>query len=184
MDLVRRADWGARPPKGRPKDIATPVRWLFLHHSAGADQAEASVRSIQSFHMDTRGWQDIGYTWLYSPSRRTFYEGRGPAVRGAHTRGYNHQSHAVCVLGNYETDEVPEDVIGDLAVWAEWHGATWGPGQYTPHGRMGATKCPGANLLERLDEINDTAADLFGSPTVHRDDDMGHWEWMVERGLM
>lgn len=183
MYLERRADWGARAPKGRPKDISAPVKHLVLHHSAGVDAGEAAVRSIQSFHMDTRGWQDIGYTWLYSPSERTFYEGRGPGVRGAHTRGYNHIAHAVCVLGNYQTDVPAPHVVDDLAVWAEWHGATWGPAVYEPHSKFGKTACPGRHLHALLDDINDLAGDLTG-PDQHRASEMGHWEWLLETGGM
>ena len=78
--LVRRADWGAKPPKGRPKEMAAPVKYLFLHHSAGKDGDARTVRAIQSFHQQSRGWSDIAYTWLYSPLLRTWFEGRGPAL--------------------------------------------------------------------------------------------------------
>jgi len=158
MELVRRADWGAAPPKGRPVPIAAPVRYLFLHHSAGPDGGAQVVRSIQDFHQRVRGWQDVGYTWLYSPGSRTFYEGRGPAIHGAHTRGYNKVGHGLCVLGNYEKDELPVHAIDDLAEWAYWHGGTWGPDQYIPHRQMGETACPGRNIMAVLDTINDLAS--------------------------
>ena len=173
MDLVRRADWGAPATEGPSEGSPRPS----LTCSSTTLREPTRARGVGQVHpvvpQDTRGWDDIAYTWLYSPRTAKFYEGRGPAVAGAHTRGYNQQSHAVCVLGNYDIDEVPAHVIDDLAEWADWHGATWGPGQYTPHRQVGETACPGANLLERLDEINDTAADLFGrSDRSHRDDDM------------
>jgi len=152
--LVRRSDWGAKPPKGRPKEMAAPVKYLFLHHSAGMDGDARTVRAIQSFHQQSRGWSDIAYTWLYSPSSRTWYEGRGPGVTGAHTRGYNTMGHAVCVLGNYDKDELPAHAIDDLAEWAHWHGGTWGPDQYVPHREMGETACPGRNLVAALPAIN------------------------------
>jgi len=158
MELVRRADWGAAPPKGRPVPIAAPVRYLFLHHSAGPDGGAQVVRSIQDFHQRVRGWQDVGYTWLYSPGSRTFYEGRGPAIHGAHTRGYNKVGHGLCVLGNYDKAELPVHAIDDLAEWAYWHGGTWGPDQYIPHRQMGETACPGRNIMAVLDTINDLAS--------------------------
>jgi len=176
MDLVRRADWGAAPAPRRPKAIATPVKSLYLHHSAGRDGGPAVLRQIQSFHQQTRGWNDIAYTWLYSPNSRTWYEGRGPGVAGAHTRGYNQESHAVCVLGNYDLEELPETAVHDLAEWAYWHGGTWGPDQYTPHSAVGQTACPGRNILDVIDVINQRAkmvptrdwisarvADVYGS---------------------
>lgn len=166
--LVRRADWGAKPPKGRPKEIAAPVKYLFLHHSAGPDGDEKVIRGIQSFHQNSRGWSDIAYTWLYSPGSRTWYEGRGPGVAGAHTRGYNTLGHAVCVLGNYEREELPLTAIEDLAEWAQWHGGTWGPDQYIPHREMSETACPGRNIVSVLTTINRLAS---GMPAAILEDD-------------
>jgi hypothetical protein len=159
MDLVRRDGWGAAPPRGKPLTIPVPVRDLFLHHSVTPDGGPDTVRSIQRFHQDTRGWADIAYTWLYSPSSRTFFEGRGPGVSGAHTSGHNRTSHAVCVLGNYEKTVPPRHVITDLADWARWHGGYWGPGSYRTHADVGSTQCPGRFLIAVLPEINRIAAD-------------------------
>lgn len=155
MDLVRRSAWGAAEPTGRPVSIAAPVRHLFLHHSAGQDGGASVVRAIQQFHQRNRGWADIAYTWLYSPRDRVFYEGRGPGIAGAHTQGHNKTGHAVCILGNYETDLLPTTAIQDLAGWAEWHRlAGWGPAHYTPHRQMGSTACPGRNVMAVLSTIN------------------------------
>jgi hypothetical protein len=162
MDLVRRSAWGAAPPRGKPIVIATPVRDLFLHHSAGPDHGVDMVRAIQRFHQESRGWADIAYTWLYSPSTRTFFEGRGPGIAGAHTRNHNRTSHGVCVLGNYQSSTPPRHVIADLADWARWHGDTWGPNQYQPHNAVGATACPGKHLLNILPDINAAAAEDTG----------------------
>jgi peptidoglycan recognition protein len=158
VELVRRSGWGAKAPRGRSTAIPTPVAYLFLHHSASPDGGPEVVRAIQRFHQDTRGWADIAYTWLYSPRDRVFYEGRGPGISGAHTKGYNHNGHAVCILGNYEASKLPTTAIDDLAEWATWHGETWGPGVYTPHRQVGATACPGKNVIAVLDTINDLAS--------------------------
>jgi hypothetical protein len=158
MDLIRRDAWGAAPPRGKPIAIPTPVRDLFLHHSASPDGGPSTVRAIQKFHQETRGWADIAYTWLYSPRDRVFYEGRGPAVAGAHTRNHNRTSHAVCVLGNYEVTAPPRHVISDLADWAYWHGGVWGPNFYRPHLDVAATACPGKHLYNLIRDINRQAA--------------------------
>ena len=185
MELIRRSGWGALPPSGKPVPIVTPVRDLFLHHSAGSDGGPETVRGIQRFHQDTRGWADIAYTWLYSPRDRVFYEGRGPGVAGAHTRSHNRTAHAVCVLGNYELDTVPGHVIVDLADWARWHGGTWGPNRYRPHSAVGSTACPGKNLLNVLRDINleaeRDARSVPLAPSSDRDPTLGYWEHRLER---
>jgi peptidoglycan hydrolase-like protein with peptidoglycan-binding domain len=154
MDLIRRDAWGAAAPKGKPIVIATPVRELFLHHSASPDNGVRSVREIQRFHQETRGFVDVAYTWLYSPRDRAMFEGRGPGVAGAHTRGHNRVAHAVCVLGNYEITKPPNHVIDDLADWARWHGGTWGPNRYLQHLDVTATLCPGKYLSAMVRDIN------------------------------
>lgn len=163
MELIRRDTWGAKPPKSKQVPIPTPVASLFLHHSAGPDGGPDVVRGIQRFHQDSRGWQDTAYTWLYSPRDRMFYEGRGPGVAGGHTRNHNRTSHAVCVLGNYETALLPDTAVDDLAEWAAWHATSWGPGIYRPHREVGATACPGKNIMARLHTINAYAEAPFDS---------------------
>jgi hypothetical protein len=154
MDLIRRSGWGAVPPRGKPVTITTPVRHLILHHSVTPDNGPDTVRAIQRFHMDTRQYNDIAYTWLYSPKHRVFYEGRGPGVAGAHTRGHNRDAHAVCVLGNFEATRPPKHVIDDLAEWARWHGTAHGPNRYTGHKDHGSTLCPGQHLYAMIRDIN------------------------------
>ncbi len=51
-------------------------RW-FIHHSvtptcSSRSSCEASVRAIQNFHMDRRGWSDIGYRWEGKDARVKF----------------------------------------------------------------------------------------------------------------
>lgn len=160
MELVGRSGWGARAPKQPPVRIAEPVGHLFLHHSASSDGGPETIRAIQRFHQETRQWTDIAYTVLYSPRHRTFFEGRGVGIAGAHTRGYNRTSHALCVLGNYELEPVPVHVIEDLATFARWHHAAGhGPATYTAHRAAAgaATACPGKNLVALIETVNGLA---------------------------
>lgn len=176
MELVRRSGWGARPPKSRPLPIPTPVTDLFLHHSAGADGGPETVRGIQRFHQETRGWADIAYTWLYSPRDRVFYEGRGPGIAGGHTRSHNRTSHAVCVLGNYDVTKPPAHVVDDLADWARWHGGAWGPSRYRPHSDVSSTACPGNYLRGMLRDIN-----LYAEADFSTSDMRATRAWITQR---
>ena len=154
MEFIGRTGWGAAPPRGKPVPIPTPVRALILHHSVTPDHGADTVRSIQRFHMDTRGYADIAYTWLYSPTHRTFFIGRGPGVSGAHTRNHNRTAHGLCVLGNFEVSKPPRHVIDDLADFARWHGTAWGPPRFTQHLDYSATLCPGRHLSAMVRDIN------------------------------
>ena len=154
MELISRKDWGAKPARNRT--ITLPVKDLWLHHSASPDTGLRAVRGIQKFHQDTRGWADIAYNFLYSPSERKFYEGRGAGVLGAHTRGHNMASHGLCVLGNYDRAGFTDNMLEDLQGFLKWH-AQYGPERFTG-GHQDApgalTACPGRNLQSNLRAIN------------------------------
>lgn len=106
VTIVSRAEWGARQPRHPTANITVPVNMTFIHHSdrpwRGTNLTECikQVRSIQNFHMDFRGWDDIGYTHLVCEDGRV-YEGRGWNVRGAHTLGYNEIAIGICIIGDY-----------------------------------------------------------------------------------
>lgn len=166
MNIVTRSQWGARPPKRDPYVIGTPVAELWLHHTAGYERGPSGVRAIQNFHMDTRGWNDIAYSWLYDPADRTFYEGRGPGVAGGHTKGHNTVSHALCVLGHYDEAVPLAHTVEDLAAFCRWHGAQgYGPGAFTGgHRDVGSTSCPGDNLYRLIPDINTAAQENDMTP--------------------
>lgn len=188
MEIVARSGWGAARPKQAPVRIEQPVAHLFLHHTAGPDGGPQQVRNVQRFHQETRQWQDVAYSVLYSPQHRTFFEGRGLGVRGAHTRGYNSTGHAVAVLGNYELEPLPVSAIEDLTAFARWHAAAgYGPSTYTPHRAVGATSCPGKNLVAVLDVLNGledapAAADPVENETEDDELDEVGLRWPVEWG--
>ena len=155
MELITRSEWGARPATNR-RTIATPVKELWLHHSASPDTGVRAVRAIQRFHQVNRGWADIGYSFLYSPAERKFYEGRGVGVQGAHTAGHNTTSHGLCVLGNYDRAGVTDSIIEDLQAFLRWH-SEFGPSRFTgghKDARNARTACPGRNLDANLRAIN------------------------------
>src|SRR5215207_10115687 len=72
--IVSRAVWNARTPEGR-RQIAIPTPRLWIHHSADSARGAAGMRSIQNFHMDTRGYADIGYSFVVDNADGTIFEG-------------------------------------------------------------------------------------------------------------
>lgn len=104
FQLVTRAEWNARPPKSVTL-INLPVNMTFIHHSAGAecfdlDTCIAIVQDIQNLHMDTNGWDDIGYNFLVGEDGRA-YEGRGWKNVGAQAVNYNSISLGFCIPGDF-----------------------------------------------------------------------------------
>lgn len=103
--IVSRADWHAKPPKGRTP-LNTPVPYIILHHTDwdecfDFDTCAAMMRKIQDFHQQGRGWNDIGYNFCVGEDGRV-YEGRGWDTVGAHAPWYNFHSIGICMMGNFD----------------------------------------------------------------------------------
>lgn len=138
--VIDRNGWGARDRK-----YLVPIsksEGVFVHHSVTAEGGAETVRAIQNYHMNTRGWSDIAYSWLVAADG-TIYEGRGWGVQGGHTLGWNSKSHAVCYIGN--TDNNFTDAAKKSINWLiEEHNRRYGNGFVKGHRDVGVTGCPGA----------------------------------------
>lgn len=99
MDIITRAAWGARAPSGTIHNTTWASRTgLVVHYSAASK--DQTVRSIQNYQMDVRGWSDIGYNFLVDHLGR-LYEGRQGTwlAIGAHVAGHNTENIGVCAIG-------------------------------------------------------------------------------------
>jgi peptidoglycan hydrolase-like protein with peptidoglycan-binding domain len=169
LELVTRAEWGARAAK---RVVAMPYpspRW-WAHHAAVESTDDArEVRAHQAFHMDSRGWLDIAYNFLIpdpNPGLLVF-EGRGVGVQGGHTAYDNHLSHAFCLMGNFQVD-VPSPSALDAIVRLTrlgrdrgWWEPTLGGHRDAPRA---ATSCPGNHLYARLPDLRARVAGKVAPP--------------------
>lgn len=155
MLIVGRSGWNAGPPEHEPTRIPMPTPRLWIHHTAGSERGASGMRAIQHYHQDTKGWNDIAYSFVIDPDG-TVYEGRGAGIAGAHTEGDNSRSHAICVMGNYETDLPSVAVLNsivELAAYGRdkgWWAPTLGGHRDAPGAQ---TKCPGQHLYAQLTRL-------------------------------
>uniref|UniRef100_A0A8C8WB02 Peptidoglycan recognition protein 2 n=1 Tax=Panthera leo TaxID=9689 RepID=A0A8C8WB02_PANLE len=155
-----RCRWGAAPYRGLPTPLQLPLGFLYVHHTyvpaapcTDFAHCAADMRSMQRFHQDTRGWDDIGYSFVVG-SDGYVYEGRGWHWVGAHTRGHNSRGFGVAFVGNY-TAELPakaalhivQDVLPGCAVRA---GLLRPDYQMLGHRQLVRTDCPGDALFDLL----------------------------------
>lgn len=155
ITIVSRAEWGARD-RLRRHGIATPTPELYLHHTAGNESGPGGMRAIQQFHMDVKGWSDIGYSFVVDPDTLTVYEGRGAGVAGGHTKGRNSVSHGIAVMGDFTVNDPSAELVALLAGLVH-HGLTrewWGDRFTGGHRDVVATACPGDRLYAAIPTIN------------------------------
>ena len=184
--VVSRAGWGANEAivKGAP-EYTSDVQVVFVHHTAGSNDyscadSAAIVRAIETYHVKSNHWDDIGYNFLVDKCG-TLFEGRKGGidrpVLGAHTLGFNSRSSAIAVLGSYTDRGVTARVRRVIAQVAAYKIGAYGN---TPAGRVtlvssgsdryaegsravlnrisghrdtGRTECPGDALYSRLGAI-------------------------------
>lgn len=177
-DLIRRVDWGARPYNCSSATQQPFYTYLTLHHSAGTaafsrDEGISTVQAIQDFHIDGRGWCDVGYQFLMDNEGRV-YQGRpfvndnvpfadGPAlVIGAHVGGGNTGNIGVSVMGCYHppegsscrnelTEAALDSVVHVFTYLADAYGVD--PDNIRGHRDFNSTSCPGDNNYSLLDTI-------------------------------
>ena len=192
--IMARSAWQARRPVQAPA-LNPTLRLAVVHHSVTANAyAPADVpgilRSIQAYHIDSRGWNDIAYNFAVD-KYGTVWEARGGgvtnAVEGGHALGGNFESTGVVTLGDFTSFAPPQvmvNAIGSLIGWKLYiHGSDpsatvqykLGPGTKYPNGAnlklptiighrdIGATGCPGDLLYAHLDEIRTIARTTYAN---------------------
>lgn len=78
---------------------------LVIHHTA---TATGTFEAIKKYHMETKGWNDIGYHY-YITKDGVAHKGRAEETIGSHTVGWNAKSLGICLEGNFDT-EVPKEI--------------------------------------------------------------------------
>lgn len=126
---------------------ATRPDWMKGH------SAEAKRDEILRWHVEERGWRDIGYHYFIDRDGRTV-PGRSLQTQGAHTRGHNANSIGICLAGGhgssendkfsdnytFEQEQALRVLINELKVRVP------GIKKITGHNQYAAKACPGFNV--------------------------------------
>lgn len=75
---------------------------VVIHCSATRPSLDIGVAEIRGWHLD-RGWSDIGYHAVIRRSGR-LEKGRDWWLNGAHVRGHNQGTVAICMVGGLRPD--------------------------------------------------------------------------------
>nr|WP_297425899.1 N-acetylmuramoyl-L-alanine amidase [uncultured Actinotalea sp.] len=148
--VISRAEWGA-PGQVCAPDVAGTLTHVVLHHTAGSNsyatvaQAMQQLRNDALYHINGRGWCDIGYNFVVD-KWGNIYEGRAGSasapVIGVHAGGFNTRSLGISMLGTYGT-VAPSAAVQESVAWL----AAWRLGAYfrDPAGTVRITTPGGEN---------------------------------------
>jgi N-acetyl-anhydromuramyl-L-alanine amidase AmpD len=123
---------------------------IVVHHTASPQ--DATFDSIRNYHINDRGWSDIGYHYVIGPEG-TLFLGRPVWRIGAHAKGKNSKSIGVSVIGNYESDTLTCAIRVQLYQLLNDLKRHFPNAQVVGHRDVAATLCPGKNLYEWLQTI-------------------------------
>ena len=85
------------------------INKIIVHCSATREGENFDVAEIRKWHVEGRGWSDIGYHF-YIDLYGEIHKGRDIAKIGAHTKGQNRNSIGLCYCGGVEADgKTPKD---------------------------------------------------------------------------
>ena len=185
--IFTRAEWGADETLRSDVVEYGNVDGAIIHHTVTAnsysqDEVPAIIRSIYAFHVQSRGWRDIGYNFLVDRFGR-IWEGRfggvDKPVVGAHTSGYNYVSFGASAIGTFTADEpttATTDAFARLVAWkleregVDPAGTTQLNGTsmqaVSGHRDANQTLCPGDRLYAKLGSIRAQAASLVANGTL------------------
>lgn len=79
---------------------------IIIHHSLTPDSVSKSWAAIRKYHMETNGWQDIGYHYGIEnvDGKYEIMKGRAEGKTGAHTKelNMNKVGLGICLVGNFD----------------------------------------------------------------------------------
>lgn len=159
--VVTRGQWGARARNCGPSH--TPQR-LTIHHTVTPNNDTSSmparVRQIQNFHINNRGWCDIGYHFLIGQDGQV-YQGRVENIIGAHASGANSNNVGISFIGTYDaaapSDAMMEAAARIIASMGLTYGIDLDRENVKGHRQVGSTQtsCPGNALYGELQTLID-----------------------------
>jgi uncharacterized protein with LGFP repeats len=202
-NIISRAQWGAdEAMRGGSPRYDNGIKAAVVHHTATSndyspDESAGTVRGIYGYHTRTLGWGDIAYNALVDKYGQVFegrFGGMTRSVEGTHTGGFNRNTWAVAMIGNFDAMAPPSAQLHSVGLLFGWRLAMDGVdprgtvrltsegGPYThfrqgdtptlrnifAHRDVGDTACPGGVGYASMDRIRDIAA-RFNKPASSQD---------------
>ena len=85
---------------------------IIIHCTATPEGRDVKIAEVKRWHVEERGWSDIGYHWLIELDG-AIRKGRPEHIQGAHAKGYNSTSIGVCYVGGVDSNMKAKDTRTD-----------------------------------------------------------------------
>lgn len=130
--IFSRSDWWGTLPSdelyypnatnSKTPSYNTSTTHAFVHHGASSNNytdGASVVRAYWNFHVNSRGWKDIGYTYLVDKFGNLYMGRYNPDwpnrdVLGAHTGVCNPYSFAICAIGDYTSVPLNVNMLNSI----------------------------------------------------------------------
>ena len=79
------------------------INKIIIHCSATPEGRDVSPEEIKRWHVEERGWSDVGYHFIITIDG-VVHSGRPLEIQGAHTKGHNSESIGICYVGGMDKE--------------------------------------------------------------------------------
>ena len=133
------------------------INKIILHCSATREGQDISTETIRGWHVNERGWSDIGYHFVVLLDG-TVDKARPVERQGAHVRGKNKGSIGVCYIGGCDADMNPKDTRNEAQKKSLEEIITYLMESYDDatlhgHNEFSSKACPSFNVQEVYKEL-------------------------------
>ncbi len=136
-----------------PRDFVLPDRdfdKVFLHCSANSSQSWNNVEAIRKYHMEERGWSDIGYHFFIT-FEGVIQVGRSIDRTPAAQKGLNKGTVAICTHGLKSIDFTKESLEATKSLCAAINEEKDGNITFHGHCEVANKSCPVYDYKRLLD---------------------------------
>lgn len=135
--------------------IKRKINFLHIHHTAEPNKnnykGRQTIVDIFNYHTKVRGWGDIGYHYIISPSG-TIWACRDLKRDPVSIANYNYAALALALIGNFETELLEKAQRQTMIELTSFLLKTFRleiPGAIIFHNEKAPTACPGKNITKK-----------------------------------
>ena len=161
VSAIARSSWTRKAPVKSKVNPMRGVSKITVHHEgwkavwfSDRNTTAQRIDHIRRYHVDDRGWGDIGYHYILDRAGR-IWEGRPIQYQGAHVSNNNEHNIGVLVLGNFEKQSPSSAQLKTLYRTTQGLASQYRVkrAMVLSHQEINPTTCPGKNLQRQMDDL-------------------------------